>query len=209
MGSLSAIGAVSPPGGDISEPVTQATLRIVKVFWGLDSNLAYRRHFPAINWLTSYSLYSDRMEDWYSSNISRDYNSYRAEMMKILQEEAELDEIVRLVGIDALSAKDRVTMEVARSIREDYLHQDAFHEVDTYSTLEKQFRMLKLILTYYNMSQDAVKKNVDMKELFGLPVREKIGRAKYVPMDQIDKEYGVIEKELADQMDALLSKEGE
>ena len=209
MGSLSAIGAVSPPGGDISEPVTQATLRIVKVFWGLDSNLAYRRHFPAINWLTSYSLYSDRMEDWYNSNISRDYNSYRADMMKILQEEAELDEIVRLVGIDALSAKDRVTMEVARSIREDYLHQDAFHEVDTYSTLEKQFRMLKLILTYYNMSQDAVKKNVDMKELFGLPVREKIGRAKYVPMDQIGKEYGVIEKELADQMDALLSKEGE
>ena len=209
MGSLSAIGAVSPPGGDISEPVTQATLRIVKVFWGLDSNLAYRRHFPAINWLTSYSLYSDRMEDWYNSNISRDYNSYRADMMKILQEEAELDEIVRLVGIDALSAKDRVTMEVARSIREDYLHQDAFHEVDTYSTLEKQFRMLKLILTYYNMSQDAVKKNVDMKELFGLPVREKIGRAKYVPMDQVDKEYGVIEKELADQMDALLSKEGE
>lgn len=209
MGSLSAIGAVSPPGGDISEPVTQATLRIVKVFWGLDSNLAYRRHFPAINWLTSYSLYSDRMEDWYNSNISRDYNSYRAEMMKILQEEAELDEIVRLVGIDALSAKDRVTMEVARSIREDYLHQDAFHEVDTYSTMDKQFRMLKLILTYYNMSQDAVKKNVDMKELFGLPVREKIGRAKYVPMDQIGKEYGVIEKELADQMDALLSKEGE
>ena len=209
VGSLSAIGAVSPPGGDISEPVTQATLRIVKVFWGLDSNLAYRRHFPAINWLTSYSLYSDRMEDWYNSNISRDYNSYRADMMKILQEEAELDEIVRLVGIDALSAKDRVTMEVARSIREDYLHQDAFHEVDTYSTLEKQFRMLKLILTYYNMSQDAVKKNVDMKELFGLPVREKIGRAKYVPMDQVDKEYGVIEKELADQMDALLSKEGE
>ncbi len=209
MGSLSAIGAVSPPGGDISEPVTQATLRIVKVFWGLDSNLAYRRHFPAINWLTSYSLYSDRMEDWYNSNISRDYNSYRAEMMKILQEEAELDEIVRLVGIDALSAKDRVTMEVARSIREDYLHQDAFHEVDTYSTMDKQFRMLKLILTYYNMSQDAVKKKVHMKELFGLPVREKIGRAKYVPMDQIGKEYGVIEKELADQMDALLSKEGE
>lgn len=209
IGSLSAIGAVSPPGGDISEPVTQATLRIVKVFWGLDSNLAYRRHFPAINWLTSYSLYSDRMEDWYNSNISRDYNSYRAEMMKILQEEAELDEIVRLVGIDALSAKDRVTMEVARSIREDYLHQDAFHEVDTYSTMEKQFRMLKLILTYYNMSQDAVKKNVDMKELFEMPVREKIGRAKYVPMGQIGKEYGVIEKELADQMDALLSKEGE
>ncbi len=209
IGSLCAIGAVSPPGGDISEPVTQATLRIVKVFWGLDSNLAYRRHFPAINWLTSYSLYADKMTDWYSSNVSREYNSYRAEMMKILQEEAELDEIVRLVGVDALSAKDRVTMEVARSIREDYLHQDAFHEVDTYSTLNKQFRMLKLILTYYNMSQSAVKKNVDPKSLFGLPVREKIGRAKYVPTDRIDLEYGEIEKELADQMDALLSKEGE
>jgi len=209
IGSLCAIGAVSPPGGDISEPVTQATLRIVKVFWGLDSNLAYRRHFPAINWLTSYSLYTDKMEDWYSKNVSREYNGYRAEMMKILQEEAELDEIVRLVGIDALSAKDRVTMEVARSIREDYLHQDAFHEVDTYSTLDKQFRMLKLILTYYHMAQNAVKKNVDLKALFGLPVREKIGRAKYVPTDRIDQEYGGIEKDLAEQMDALLSKEGE
>ncbi len=209
QGALSAIGAVSPPGGDISEPVTQATLRIVKVFWGLDANLAYRRHFPAINWLTSYSLYVDRMTDWYNKNISKDYNAYRTEMMRILQEESELEEIVRLVGIDALSPRDRVTMEVARSLREDYLHQDAFHDVDTYATMRKQFRMLKLILDYYHMAQDAVKKDVSLKEIFEIPVREKIGRAKYVTQDEIDKEYDIIEKELSSQMDALLSKEGE
>jgi len=209
IGSVSAIGAVSPPGGDLSEPVTQATLRIVKVFWGLDSNLAYRRHFPAINWLISYSLYTDRMESWYEKNISRDFNRYRAEMMRILQEEAELEEIVRLVGIDALSPKDRVTLEAARSIREDYLHQDAFHEIDTYATLHKQFRMLKLILTYYHMSQDAVKKGVDLKNLFSLPVIERIGRAKYISEDKVDEEFNKIEKELAEQMDALIAKEGE
>jgi V/A-type H+-transporting ATPase subunit A len=209
QGALSAIGAVSPPGGDISEPVSQATLRIVKVFWGLDANLAYRRHFPAINWLTSYSLYADRMTDWYTNNISKDYNAYRTEMMKILQEESELDEIVRLVGIDALSPKDRVTMEVARSIREDYLHQDAFHEIDTYATMRKQFRMLKLILDYYHLAQDAVRKDVDLRSIFGVPVREKIGRSKYVPQDRTDKEYDIIEQELSEQMDALLSKEGE
>jgi len=208
-GALSAIGAVSPPGGDISEPVTQATLRIVKVFWGLDSNLAYRRHFPAINWLISYSLYADRMQEWYKTNISRDYNRYRSDMMKILQEEAELEEIVRLVGVDALSPRDRVTLEAARSIREDYLHQDAFHDVDTYATLQKQFRMLKMILSYYYLAQDAVKKGADLKELFSLPVREKIGRAKYVPQDSVDSEFSQIEKELADQMDALVAKEGE
>ncbi len=208
-GALSAIGAVSPPGGDISEPVTQATLRIVKVFWGLDANLAYRRHFPAINWLISYSLYTDRMQEWYNSNISRDYNKYRSQMMKILQEESELDEIVRLVGVDALSPKDRVTLEAARSIREDYLHQDAFHEIDTYATLHKQFRMLKMILNYYYMAQDALKKNVDLKDLFGLPVRERIGRAKYVPQDSMDVEFNHIEQELSEQMDALVAKEGE
>lgn len=209
IGSLSAIGAVSPPGGDISEPVTQATLRIVKVFWGLDSNLAYRRHFPAINWLISYSLYSDRLQDWYSNNVSRDYHKYRIQMMRILQEEAELDEIVRLVGVDALSPKDRVTLESARSIREDYLQQDAFNEVDTYANLHKQFRMLKMILNYYYLAQDAVKKDVDLKELFALPVREKIGRAKLVPQDRIDVEFDRIEQELSEQMDALVAKEGE
>jgi V/A-type H+-transporting ATPase subunit A len=208
-GALSAIGAVSPPGGDLSEPVTQATLRIVKVFWGLDSNLAYRRHFPAINWLISYSLYADRMQEWYSNNVSRDHGKYRTQMMRILQEEAELEEIVRLVGVDALSPKDRVTLEAARSIREDYLHQDAFHEVDTYATLHKQFRMLKMILSYYYMALDSIQKNVDLKELFSLPVREKIGRAKYIPQDKIDVEYDQIEKELVEQMEALVAKEGE
>lgn len=209
MGSLSAIGAVSPPGGDLSEPVTQATLRIVKVFWGLDANLAYRRHFPAINWLTSYSLYVDRMADWYSKNISRDFNASRTEMMRILQEEAELEEIVRLVGIDSLSPRERVTMEVARSLREDYLHQDAFHEVDTYAGMRKQYRMLKLILDYCHRAQEAVAKGVALKDIFELPVREKIGRAKYVPQDMIDREYDMIEQELSSQMDALLSKEDE
>jgi len=209
IGALSAIGAVSPPGGDISEPVTQATLRIVKVFWGLDSNLAYRRHFPAINWLISYSLYGDRMQDWYAKNISRDFEKYRSEMMKILQEEAELEEIVRLVGVDALSPKDRVTLEAARSIREDYLHQDAFHDVDTYATMQKQFKMLKLILSYFYKAQDAVKKDVELKELFDMPVREKIGRAKYIPEDKIDSEFQKIEQALSDEMDALVAKESE
>lgn len=206
QGAISAIGAVSPPGGDISEPVTQATLRIVKVFWGLDSNLAYRRHFPAINWLTSYSLYADRMADWYSAHISKDYNTYRTEMMRILQEEAELDEIVRLVGVDALSHRDRVTLEAARSIREDYLHQDAFHETDTYASLEKQFGMLKLILSYYHLALNAIEKNVDLKELFSLPVRDRIGRAKYVRQEDIGTEYASIQKELEEQMDALMSR---
>lgn len=208
-GALSAIGAVSPPGGDISEPVTQATLRIVKVFWGLDANLAYRRHFPAINWLISYSLYADRMKDWFAKNISREFEKYRTDMMKILQEESELEEIVRLVGIDALSPKDRVTLEAARSIREDYLHQDAFHEVDTYATMNKQFRMLKLILSYYYLAQDAVKKDVDLKDLFGMPVREKIGRAKYIEERKVDAEFLKIEQELANEMDALVAKEGD
>ncbi len=208
LGALSAIGAVSPPGGDISEPVTQATLRIVKVFWGLDSNLAYRRHFPAVNWLISYSLYTERMKDWYSDNISRDYNNYRSEIMKILQEESELDEIVRLVGVDALSPKDRVTLEVARSIREDYLHQNAFHDIDTFTAPVKQFRMLKIILSYFYLAQDAVKKGIDLKKIFDLPVREKIGRIKYIPQENVDVEFKAIEQELAGQMDALFAKEG-
>ncbi len=206
-GSISAIGAVSPPGGDISEPVTQATLRIVKVFWGLDYNLSYRRHFPAINWLISYSLYSDRLADWYRQNVSRDWNKYRTDMMRILQEEAELDEIVRLVGVDALSPTDRVTLEAARSIREDYLQQDAFNEVDTYATLDKQFRMLKIILAFYYKSQEAVKKGASIKDLFSMPVREKIGRLKYVPQKEVASTFDQVEKELSAQIEALSSKE--
>jgi len=156
-GALTAIGAVSPPGGDLSEPVTQATLRIIKVFWGLDSSLAYRRHFPAINWLQSYSLYLDIIGKWISENISRDWETLRSDTMRILQEEAELEEIVRLVGVDALSPSDRLTLEAAKSIREDYLHQNAFHEVDTYTSLNKQYRMLKLILGFYYSGKKAWK----------------------------------------------------
>ena len=151
IGALSAIGAVSPPGGDISEPVSQATLRIVKVFWCLDSSLAYRRHFPAINWLQSYSLYIDRLTKWYEENVSKDFPKMRAEAIMLLQEEAELEEIVQLVGADALSFEDRIKLEASKSIREDYLHQNAFHDVDTYSSLNKQYKMLKLILSYYEL----------------------------------------------------------
>ena len=201
VGSVTAIGAVSPPGGDISEPVSQATLRIVKVFWGLSSSLAYKRHFPAIDWLTSYSLYAERLNGWFAEEVSSDWPKLRADVMKILQEEAELDEIVRLVGMDALSPKDRLTMETAKSVREDYLHQNAFHEVDTYASLEKQYRMMKLIVDSYKQSLAALEKNVDLEDLLELPVKEKIGRAKYIPekeiktFDELDAEY---KKEISD-----------
>ena len=179
-GALSVIGAVSPPGGDISEPVSQATLRIVKVFWGLDSSLAYKRHFPAINWLTSYSLYLDSVGEWLNKNAAPDWMELRTRMMHMLQEEAELDEIVKLVGMDALSAGDRLKMEAARSIREDFLMQDAFNDVDTYSSLKKQYIMMKLVLTFYDKAVDALNKGADIDKLVDLPVREKIGRIKYV-----------------------------
>lgn len=201
VGSVTAIGAVSPPGGDISEPVSQATLRIVKVFWGLSSSLAYKRHFPAIDWLTSYSLYADRLNGWFAEEVASDWPQLRADVMKILQEEAELDEIVRLVGMDALSPKDRLTMETAKSVREDYLHQNAFHEVDTYASLEKQYRMMKLIVDTYKQSLAALEKSVDFEDLLELPVKEKIGRAKYIPekeiktFDELDAEY---KKEISD-----------
>jgi V/A-type H+-transporting ATPase subunit A len=204
VGAISAIGAVSPPGGDISEPVSQATLRIVKVFWGLDYDLSYKRHFPAINWLRSYSLYQDKLSDWYRRNISRDWIKCRGDMMRILQEEAELQEIVQLVGVDALSPADRVTLEAARSIREDYLQQNAFNEIDTYTTLNKQFGMIKIILAFYNKSQDAVKKGIEIKRLFSIPVREKISRMKYTPEDQVKAEFNEIEDELSKQIEALI-----
>lgn len=179
-GSITAIGAVSPPGGDLSEPVSQSTLRIVKVFWGLSAQLAYKRHFPAIDWLTSYSLYSDRLGDWYQENVDEEWTALRAEAMKILQEEASLDEIVRLVGMDALSPADRLTMETAKSIREDYLHQNAFHEVDTYASLKKQFKMLKLIIENDKLCRNALSKGVELEDLMLLPIKEKIGRSKYI-----------------------------
>lgn len=187
VGSVSAIGAVSPPGGDLSEPVSQATLRIVKVFWGLSASLAYKRHFPAIDWLQSYSLYADRLKEWYDFNVGEKWVKDRAEIMRILQEEASLDEIVRLVGIDALSPKDRLIMETAKSVREDYLHQNAFHEVDTYASLDKQLRMMELILGWYHLGLDALDNGIEVEDWLELPVKEKIGRAKYIPEAELSK----------------------
>lgn len=202
-GSVTAIGAVSPPGGDLSEPVSQATLRIVKVFWGLSYALAYKRHFPAIDWLQSYSLYSDRLGEWYTENVSEDWNRLRAKCMTILQEEANLEEIVRLVGIDALGSGDRLTMETAKMIREDYLHQNAFHEVDTYTSLEKQRRMMNLILEYYRKGTDALAENVDIEDIIELPVREKIGRAKYIEEKDLAR-FDEIETELQNEIAQLI-----
>ena len=179
VGTLSVIGAVSPPGGDISEPVSQATLRIVKVFWGLDSALAYKRHFPAINWLTSYSLYLDSMGKWFDEKVSPEWMRCRQAMMSLLHDEAELDEIVKMVGMDALSAGDRLKMEAARSIREDFLHQNSFHEVDTYSSLKKQLLMMQLVLAFYNQAKGALATGASIHDLLKMPVRERIGRFKY------------------------------
>ena len=195
-GALSVIGAVSPPGGDISEPVSQATLRIVKVFWGLDSALAYKRHFPAINWLTSYSLYLDNVKGWFDANVPEDWMKNRQRMMSLLQDEAELNEIVQMVGMDALSAPDRLKMEAARSIREDFLHQNSFHDVDTYTSLKKQMLMMELVLTYYDQALEALNTGARMQDILNLPVREPIGRYKYVREENLDAEYAKI-------MDAL------
>ncbi|MCR5638510.1 MAG: V-type ATP synthase subunit A, partial [Lachnospiraceae bacterium] len=208
-GALSVIGAVSPAGGDISEPVAQATLRIVKVFWSLDSNLAYRRHFPAVNWLTSYSLYLDGMEQWFSENTpDGDWMKLRTRMMALLQDESKLDEMVKLVGMDALSAPDRLKMEAARSIREDFLHQDAFNDVDTYTSLSKQHLMMKLVLDFYDVCADALKQGANINKLVNIPVRERIGRFKYTPEDKIEKEYDSILGDLTSEVsDVVAAKE--
>ena len=195
-GTLSAIGAVSPAGGDISEPVTQATLRIVKVFWRLDADLAYQRHFPAINWLTSYSLYLDSLGKWFDEQTDGEWMKLRGDMMRILQQESELNEMVQLVGMDALSAPDRLTMEAARSIREDYLNQNAFMDSDTYTTLEKQHLMMKLILAYYQKGQEALKQGASIESLVKLPCREEIGRYKYTDVEKIQPEYDRIMENL-------------
>lgn len=206
-GALSVIGAVSPPGGDISEPVSQATLRIVKVFWGLDSALAYKRHFPAINWLKSYSLYLDDMEKWFNASVAEDWMDLRQEMMSLLQDEAELEEIVKMVGMDALSAGDRLKMEAARSIREDFLHQNSFHEIDTYTSLKKQYLMMKLVLGFYDKSLEALKMGASMNDLIKMSVREAIGRYKYTLEEELDQRYEVIQEDLAGEIADLLSKE--
>ena len=204
-GALSVIGAVSPPGGDISEPVSQATLRIVKVFWGLDANLAYKRHFPAINWLTSYSLYLDGLSDWYNKNVADDWMELRGRIMALLQEEAELQEIVQLVGMDALSSPDRLKLEAARSIREDFLHQNAFHETDTYSSLTKQYYMMKLILSFFDKSISALDNGASIDSLVAMPVREQIGRFKYQKETDVKTEYDAINTELDRQIDEILN----
>ena len=193
VGSITAIGAVSPAGGDLSEPVAQATLRIVKVFWGLSSSLAYRRHFPAIDWLVSYSLYADRLTAWYTRNASPDFNELRAFAIRILQEEAELDEIVRLVGADSLSYQDRLILETAKSIREDFLHQNAFHETDTYTSIAKQVRMLRLIREYHRLGAEALAAGAAYEKLVNLPVREKIGRVKYIEESDLAAFDGIME----------------
>ncbi len=206
-GALSVIGAVSPPGGDISEPVSQATLRIVKVFWGLDSSLAYKRHFPAVNWLTSYSLYADSLAGWFNENVRDDWYTLRGRLMGLLQEEAELEEIVRLVGMDALSAPDRLKLEAARSIREDYLHQNAFHETDTYTSLEKQYLMMTAILGFYDKALAALTQGLDIDTIVELPVRERIGRLKYAAESQAAEEFSAcmahLDEELAQTLKAV------
>lgn len=206
-GALSVIGAVSPPGGDISEPVSQATLRIVKVFWGLDSALAYKRHFPAINWLTSYSLYIDSIGSWFTENVDKDWLILRQKLMTLLQEEAELEEIVKMVGMDALSAPDRLKMEAAHSIREDYLHQNSFHEVDTYTSLEKQDMMMKMVMGFYEEAMDALNKGANINDLIKMPVREAIGRFKYTHEDNIESEFDRINNQLSLEIANALSKE--
>lgn len=206
-GTLSVIGAVSPAGGDISEPVSQATLRIVKVFWGLDSSLAYKRHFPAINWLTSYSLYANQLGNWFNENVNSEWTALRSRIMRLLSEEAELEEMVKLVGMDALSAEDRLKLEAARSIREDFLHQLAFHEVDTYTSLDKQFLMMKLVISFYDESFRCLKNGGDIEKIAKMPSREDIGRFKYVKEDDAGDEYNRIIERLSTDLEQ--AKKGE
>ena len=205
--ALSVIGAVSPPGGDTSEPVSQATLRIVKVFWGLDSDLAYKRHFPAINWLNSYSLYLDDMEKWFNAEVAPDWMEGRQKMMTLLQEEAELEEIVKMVGMDALSPGDRLKMEAARSIREDFLHQNSFHEIDTYTSLKKQYMLMKLVNAFYDRAGDALSQGASLRKLISMPVREQIGRFKYVREENLDEEYRRTDENLSAQIANAFVKE--
>ncbi len=202
QGSITAIGAVSPAGGDLSEPVSQATLRIVKVFWGLSSTLAYKRHFPAIDWLSSYSLYLDRLQDWYKDNVDDNFNKYRQFVSTILQEENKLDEIVRLVGADALSYEDRLTLETAKMIREDFLHQNAFNDQDTYTSIAKQNKMLQVIYFYYTSCKSALSFGVNIKELVGLRAKEKIARAKYIDESKL-KQFEDIVMQIESEIEAL------
>lgn len=206
-GAVTAIGAVSPPGGDTSEPVSQATLRIVKVFWGLSATLAYRRHFPAIDWLKSYSLYDDALAGYFDEVVKPDWSKQVSFAKQILQEESKLEEIVRLVGVDSLEYSDRLTLDCARSIREDYLHQIAFHDIDTYTSLNKQYGMLKMIMTWYQKAESALKENVAYKKLVSMQILEKIGRMKYIEENNFDQEFKAIEDELNDEFEMLVKGE--
>ena len=208
-GSLTAVGAVSPPGGDLSEPVSQATMRIVKVFWALDASLAYKRHFPAINWLNSYSLYLDTLKPWFDENFGEAFMKDRGQAMSILQQEASLNEIVQLVGKDALSPADQLTLEVARMVREDFLQQNAFTDIDGYSSYDRQGKLLALILRYEALCRDAIAKGADVMKLFDIPVREKIGRAKSVPAEEYVKVYEEIGTEMEGQIAEIAAQGGD
>lgn len=207
-GAISVIGAVSPPGGDLSEPVSQNTLRVTKVFWGLDASLAYQRHFPAINWLNSYSLYTDVLGEYWDERYDGEWSAQRIEAMSLLEEEAQLREVVRLVGIDALSREERLILETAKSIREDFLHQNAFHEVDTYASMDKQFKMLRNILTFHHIAMDAIKRGADIKKLFELPVREEIARMRYVKEENLDS-LDRLEAEIRSQITKIIPTGGD
>jgi len=208
-GSLTAVGAVSPPGGDLSEPVSQATMRIVKVFWALDAQLAYKRHFPAINWLNSYSLYLDSLKPWFDENFGPEFIRNRTQAMSILQHEASLNEIVQLVGKDSLSPGDQLTLEVARMVREDFLQQNAFLEIDWYSSYDRQGRMLQLILDYDQLCRSAIKRGANVQELFEIPARESIGRAKSVEENAYVEAYAQIRRNMEEEIEAVVAKGGE
>lgn len=208
-GSLTAVGAVSPPGGDLSEPVSQGTMRIVKVFWALDASLAYRRHFPAINWLNSYSLYLDSLKEWYDENLGKEYLAHREQTMAILQEESGLNEIVQLVGKDSLSPNDQLTLEVAKMIREDFLQQNSFADVDSYSSYDRQFKLLAIILNYGKLCRAAIGRSADIGELFAIPARERIGRAKSIPEAEYAAAYAAIAADMAAEIEAIAAKGGE
>ena len=208
-GSLTAVGAVSPPGGDLSEPVAQATMRIVKVFWSLDASLAYRRHFPAINWLNSYSLYLDAVTPWFDEHMGPDFMKNRNRAMHLLQEENELNEIVQLVGKDSLSPKDQLTLEIARMLREDFLQQNAFMDVDSYSSFDRQMRLLALILHYETLCRDAIDKGTALPALFAIPARERLGWAKYAAAEEYAANYEQVYAEMDSQIADLVKKAGE
>ena len=208
-GSLTAVGAVSPPGGDLSEPVSQATMRIVKVFWALDSSLAYKRHFPAINWLNSYSLYLDSLKPWFDENLGPEFIQDRGKAMSILQNEASLNEIVQLVGKDALSPADQLTLEVARMVREDFLQQNAFTDIDGYSSYDRQKKLLAIILSYDKLCRAAIARGASVSKLFEIPAREKIGRAKSVPVEEYEQAYSQIQTEMEQQIEDVAAQGGE